>query len=224
MVSFYEVMTNSQQTNYADVCEFNQKINNAYVTIENYKNNDIVNQYEIEFENYNQQKNEFTQKLQQPRMRTPEVELEEHFYQERLNNLQTTLYQRSLEILHSFESVLTSLDDAVNILNDKLLAKWKHNQILFVFGEGSKLRTEKMQKKFDELKSQLNEIQKHFENLFLYIQFTHTLLSVIHDCYRQQNFDDPTQVKFLERIIQKLILSSFVIVEQPRQVIHFKVK
>lgn len=235
MVFFYETVTNSQQTNFEEKLEnfeinFNEKLKNAHIILDEYQRKNTVIEYKTEFESNIQQHNECSQQLEKlcRQMRTPEVEMEERFYKEKEMNIWDTINQRSRVILETFQVVIASLDDALNILNDNILGKWKRDQILSVYSEGYyKQKSPQMQRDIHQLQAQLNEIQKYFEKLFKYVEFTLGLLSIFRDSYRRQIFVDPLEAHVnhnMKLLLQKLILSSFVVVEQPRQVINFNVK
>lgn len=118
------------------------------------------------------------------------------------------------EILTPIQSVIELSNEALNILVDNLLGTWKRDQIMFLYGEDNSLeRSEKMKRDFDKLNKNLDVIQPLFDELFEHLWHTFTILSVTH--YRHS-----PAFRNITLTIQKLILSSFVIVEQPTQVIH----
>lgn len=122
------------------------------------------------------------------------------------------------DILTPIQTVIISSYKALHILVDKLLGRWKRDQIIFLYGEDHSLeRTEKMNKDFVKLNKELDAIQPLFDKLFDLVWHTYTMLNVIQYC-------SSTLFRDITLILQKLLLSSFVIVEQPTQIIHTGVK
>lgn len=228
MVSFYELVTSPQQTNVEnEEREFDKEITTAQMTFTEYLHNDSVNKYKTEFESNVNQYNEYTRIIQEVslQLRTPEIEDQQLVCTELATKIWSSISQNYITILTPIQAVITCLNGALQILVDNILGEWKRGQILFAYCEGGE-RTEKMKNDLVNLKSALDNIQTLFETLFELVWKMYRLLSEIRDCHARKKCTHPLEADVINDItlmLQKLILSSFVIVEQPPQIMHIKV-
>ncbi|XP_055315898.1 signal transducer and transcription activator-like [Sitodiplosis mosellana] len=232
MVSFCELMSSEEQCNEQlvmtvqriELREFESKIEQISPIVNDYRNNDTANKYQTEHAWNNKLYIDYSHHIQNLSMESTmrNVELEQSACVEKAREIWLIMEQNCKNILTRLQFVVGFFNEAQHILIDKLLGRWKHNQIMFLYGEGGP-RTQSMIQTLEKLKIELYQIQTHFEQLFDYVWYTHSLVSVMRECHAGRT-DVDTLANEIAFIQQKLLLSSFVVVEQPPQVIHSNVQ
>ena len=132
-------------------------------------------------------------------------------------------YKKYSEIVCSIQAIIKLLDEALQILIDNFLGNWKRDQIIAGFGDGNDKSTPNLYDRNAQLKRALDDIQIQFEVLFDCALNTRTLLNDIHNCHRQFHYVDTLTMEAsqdINIILQNLMQSSFVIDDQPPQVIN----
>lgn len=153
---------------------------------------------------------------------TPEILTNYQSNSTEANRIWLDINHECSNVLAPIENAIKLLDDAQKILIDKRLTKWKGDQILVGYGVIN-TKSSNLYDKNPHLEIELNEIQKKFENLFEWIWFTQEMLKRIRNCYTQWNYTHMAEVNAssaIEIIQRKVIWSSFIVEEQPQQVIH----
>lgn len=231
MVSFSELMISEEQCNEQwkrfEVREFELKTEQIAAIINEYQNNGAANVYKTEYSHNNELYIDFLNQIQQLSLQSYEsdVTLEQDVYVEKANKIWSKMEENCNNILTSIQFVFEMINEAQSILINKILGRWKREQIMFLYGEGgvSLPRTQNMIQNFEKLKFELYQIQAHFVQLFDFVWYLHTLVSILRNCHADRPDVDAlaNEIIFLQ---QKLLLSSFIVVEQPPQVIHSNVQ
>lgn len=240
LITFYDIM-NTPQVNDV-VYKFDGKIQESQRLLN--ENRLAVDAYRTVFQNGIQQYGEYVNKINSLKTvsPTPETENQKLIWMNEAQQIWPCINQKYGPILASIRMIIDFLTDAQRFLIDDRLAKWKYRQILAGYGdenkklqsnsnENKKLQSnlnenEKLQsnlnEKYPHLYEELDNIQLQFEKLFECVLNTYTLLDIIRNCHNQANCIDTFEVKAssdVTTILKNLIWSSFIIDDQPPQVI-----
>lgn len=208
--TFYDIMNTPQATNV--VYTFDEKIKESRRLL-NY-NKMAVDAYRTVFLNGIQQFREYTNKIQ--------MENQKCIWMGEAQQIWSSINQQCGQILTSIRMIINSLTDAQRILIDDRLTKWKYSQILAGYGDENKKLQSNFYEKYEHLYLALDNIQIQFEEIFECVLNTYTLLDIIRNCHNQANYVDTFEVKAssdITIILNNLIWSSFIIDDQPPQVI-----
>ncbi|XP_055307333.1 signal transducer and activator of transcription 5A-like [Sitodiplosis mosellana] len=132
-------------------------------------------------------------------------------------------YKKYSQIVCSIQIIIKLLNDTLQILIENCLGNWKRDQIVAGFGDGNIKVPSNLHDRNAQLKSALDDIQQKFEVLFEYALHTRALLNDIHHCHSQLHYVDTLAMEASQEttaILHNLIQSSFIIDEQPPQVIN----
>lgn len=223
---FGEEQSNEQWKRF-EVREFEMKTEQIAPIINEYRNNGTANVYQTEYSRNNELYIECLNQIQQLSLQSYEhdVARAQDDYVENARDIWSRMEANCNSLLAGIQFVFAIVNEAQSILIDKILGRWKREQILFLYGEGgvSLPRTQSMTQNLEKLKFELYQIQTHFVQLFDFVCYLHTLVSVLRNCHADRS-DIETLANEIIFLQQKLLLSSFVVVEQPPQVIHSNVQ
>lgn len=197
------------------------KINEKFqcVRMQIIANNDSGKLYKQKMESYLLRCSENTKTIQELNSmpKSPEFETQCTLYIDRreqvLRQLSQQMEQQRIELFTSICRVIGTLEsvqfDVYKRLND-----WRCNQRLACYGDRG----------LDGSKLNLDEIQIWFGELYILISNTRTLIESMRNSdlphtQTQLNHEFDSVFDKITRILQQLILSSFVVEEQPPQVI-----
>lgn len=220
IISFYDIMNTPQSNNVVN--QFDEKIRESRRLIN--ENKVAVDVYKIYFQNGFQQCVEYTNKIKMldniPS--TSETENQKSIWMNEANQIWSCINQKCGQILASIRMNIKFLKDAERILIDNCLTKWKYSQILAGYGDVNKKSQLNLYDKYPQLYLALDNIQKQFEEIFECVINTSTLLDIIRNCYNQANYVDTFEAEASREItimLKNIIWSSFIIDDQPPQVI-----
>ncbi|XP_055308232.1 signal transducer and transcription activator-like [Sitodiplosis mosellana] len=225
-LTFIELITNPQLNNVeSDVsvkCQIDNKIQELRrLTTENKA---AVEPFRTKFIDDFQQFDQLQQRIQELNdvPSTTEIEDQKRVWMDEVNRIRSNIDQQCGQILVSIQTVFNLLNETQQILIDKRLTKWKYDQILAGFGDKNIKTETDSHNKNPQLRSALDDIQTQFEGLYECASGTMSVLGIIHECYGQLNCVDSLEAKAssdITNMLQKLVQSSFVVDQQPPQVI-----
>lgn len=200
------------------VQKFNDSIHESRWLID--ENREAIQDYKIDFESSIQLRNEQARNIHRLNSENGSQFVA---CMGKTNQIWLRNYKKYSEIVCSIQTIIKLLNEALQILIDNLLANWKRDQIIAGFGDGNVKSIPNLYDRNARLKRALDDIQIQFEVLFDCALNTRTLLNDIHNCHRQLHYVDTLTMEAsqdINIILQSLIQSSFVIDEQPPQVIN----
>lgn len=190
--------------------------------------NVAVGTYKIEFHRRIQQYKACSQQVQSLSVmpQTPQNVDHQKIFSEQRDQIWFNINQNCCNILSQIQTVIEPLNDAKQFLIDNRLKKWKFEQILLGYGDFG-VKSSNLIDKNLQLRITLDEIQKQFEILYECVWMTQVLLKTIQDCHSQAEFVDILEANLsceIAIIQRELIWSSFIVEQQPEQVIHIDVR